>query len=516
MSKTVGIDASTQGVTALLFDTKRGTVLAQSSVSFGRDLPHYEAPSGFVRGKNGAVLADPLMWLEALDLCLGQLHKQADLSEVVAISGAGQQHGTVYLNARGLARLKTLSVPHIDLREGFSRPLSPIWMDQSTGSQCRAIEAALGGSLEVCRRSGSIAIERFSGPQIKRFAETNPEAYAKTARIHLVSSFMASVLAGCDGPIDGGDGAGMNLLNLDKMYWDEQLLTATAPGLSMRLPEVVPSGTVVGRVAPWLVKRHGFSAEAHVVAFTGDNPSSLVGMGDCGANERLISLGTSDTVFGRQESVRTDPSGAGHVFGHPLGGTMALQCFVNGSLAREKIREALRMDWSTFERAIEDRPVGNDGYYLLPFFEPEISPKLPPTGVVAIGSKTMDWRHDKASARACIEGQALNMRLQSAWMGPLPERIYLTGGASQNRAIAQIVANVFGAPVHRVETPESVALGGAVRAGLAVGATSIEAYREHIQSEADNSVRPEPGAALIYETALEQVREVLRKIAEGG
>lgn len=511
MSKTVGIDASTQSVTALLFDNERGTVLAQSSVNFGRDLPQYEAPNGFVRGEDGAVLADPLMWLEALDLCLGKLHEQSDLGEVVAISGAGQQHGTVYLNAKGLASLESLSVPHIDLRGGFSRPLSPIWMDQSTGSQCRAIESAIGGPLEVCRRSGSIAIERFSGPQIRRFSEVDPDAYEKTARIHLVSSFMVSVLAGCDGPIDLGDGAGMNLLNLDQMAWDQQLLNATAPGLSDRLPEVVPSARVVGRVASWLVERHGFSAEASVVAFTGDNPSSLVGMGDCAANERLISLGTSDTIFGRQEAKCTDPSGAGHVFGHPLGGTMALQCFVNGSLAREQVCKTLGLDWSQFERAIEEQPIGNDGYYLLPFFEPEISPKLPPTGVVTVGAEAMDWRQERTSARACIEGQLLNMRLQSAWMGPLPERIYLTGGASQNRAITQIVANVFGAPVHRVETPESVALGGAVRAGVAVGATTIEAYREQIQSGTSEPVRPEAEAAIIYEAALKQVREALHK-----
>lgn len=96
-------------------------------------------------------------------------------------------------------------------------------------------------------------------------------------------------------------------------------------------------------------------------------------------------------------------------------------------------------------------------------------------------------------------------------MGPLPERIYLTGGASQNRAIAQIVANVFGAPVHRVETPESVALGGAVRAGVAVGATTIETYREQIQSGASEPVRPE-AEAMIYEAAVEQVREALHKL----
>ena len=45
----------------------------------------------------------------------------------------------------------------------------------------------------------SRAFERFTGPQIRKFAREDPSAYARTERIHLVSSFLASLLAGADG-----------------------------------------------------------------------------------------------------------------------------------------------------------------------------------------------------------------------------------------------------------------------------------------------------------------------------
>ncbi|HSH09145.1 MAG TPA: FGGY family carbohydrate kinase, partial [Oceanipulchritudo sp.] len=341
MAQTLGIDASTQSISALVFDGESGTIVAQASVNFGADLPQYHAPNGFIPGGgDGEVHSDPRMWLDALELCLSRLIEYgADMGRISAISGAGQQHGTVYLNAEGQARLGALDASKSlaeNFTGGFSRATSPIWMDTSTTAQCRAIEAAVGGAMVVCEKSGSIAVERFSGPQIRRFAELDPQAYADTARIHLVSSFMASVLAGTDAPIDHGDGAGMNLLDLRSLDWDPELLQATAPGLRAKLPPARSSQTVVGPVASYFVEKYGFSPTTLVVAFTGDNPSSLVGMNATQPGKVIISLGTSDTFFAAMPEPLTDPAGCGHVFGNPMGGFMTLQAFVNGSLARER------------------------------------------------------------------------------------------------------------------------------------------------------------------------------------
>jgi len=80
---------------------------------------------------------------------------------------------------------------------------------------------------------------------------------------------------------------------------------------------------------------------------------------------------------------RTDPRGTGHVFGDPAGGFMALACFANGSLAREEIAHRFGLDWEAFSDAIltRTRP-GNGGNLLLPYFVPEITPRLPVPVVV--------------------------------------------------------------------------------------------------------------------------------------
>ena len=87
-------------------------------------------------------------------------------------------------------------------------------MDSSTSAECAEIEAAVGGEQALAQRTGSRAFERFTAAQIRKFSKTDPAAYAATDRIHLVSSFLASLLIGRHAPLDPGDGSGTNLMDL--------------------------------------------------------------------------------------------------------------------------------------------------------------------------------------------------------------------------------------------------------------------------------------------------------------
>lgn len=501
----LGLDSSTQSLSALIIDTDSGRVVLDESLSFGKELPEYGSPSGFLEHSDPRIKhADPLMWVAALDRLLGRLRASgADLGAVRGISGAAQQHGSVYLKRR----LSSVSGwdPKLDLVEQvrplLGRPTAPIWMDSSTSRECAEIEEALGGDARVVELSGSRAVERFTGPQIRAFHKRSPEAYAATREIHLVSSFMASLLVGQSAAIDHGDGAGMNLLDLASGGWSEKLVTATAPGLSDKLPGVVPSRSQIGEIAPYFVERYGFKADTPVFAFTGDNPSSLVGMGATAPGTAIISLGTSDTVFAAMRRPHPDPRGFGHVFGNPAGDFMCLICFANGSLARERVATRAGLSWQAFERAIleETRP-GNQGNLLLPFFIPEMTPKLLTPRVELFGSERFTaWQEPAALARAIVEAQALSMQRHSDWIGEKPAVIRVTGGASKNRGIRQVLADVFGAEI-RVSTVEnSSALGGALRAAEASSAAGFPAlFRAFTTTDEASDVEPEPGATQRY------------------
>lgn len=204
-------------------------IVTTEIINFDLELPHYKTKDGVVRDPlvNGRIVSPTLMWVEAFDLMLERLKKKLDFSKIAAVSGSGQQHGSVYWKPGGSAILSSLDSkkPLVgQFRDVFSINESPVWMDSSTTEQCKAIEKAVGGAMELSKLSGSRAHERFTGPQIRRIYETQPEVYQNTERISLVSSFMASILIGEYACIDQTDGAGMNLMDIKQRAWSKTAL----------------------------------------------------------------------------------------------------------------------------------------------------------------------------------------------------------------------------------------------------------------------------------------------------
>ena len=461
----LGLDASTQSLTALVIEITAGRrrIVFEHSLNFDRDLPEYGTLAGVRHGdERGVVYSSPLMWAAALDRVMSALATTAelDIENIRAISGAAQQHGSVYLNHRAdaiLSQLDPAAPLAPQLRMIFARGEAPVWLDSSPTRECHEIEAAVGGAAALRAITGSAACERFTGPQIRKFYRQHPGAYAGTRRIHLVSSFMCSLLVGGAAPIDPGDASGTNLMDVATDAWSSVALEATAPTLLEKLPRIRPAWESAGRLSPYWQKRYSFPSAA-IINWSGDNPSSLVGTGVIRPGLLAISLGTSDTVFACTPHPGARPS---HVFRAPTGDFMSLVCFRNGSLAREWIRLEHGLDWDTVARLLEQQP-GNDGYVMLPWVETETTPHVPHAGVRRFGFDRIDAGKN---VRGLIEGQMMAMANHvSDVTADRIERIVATGGASTNRALLQVMANVFGVDVYRLDVENSAALGAALRA----------------------------------------------------
>jgi xylulokinase len=216
----------------------------------------------------------------------------------------------------------------------------------------------------------------------------------------------------------------------------------------------------------------------------------------------VISLGTSDTVFTAMAAKRTDPRGYGSVFGNPAGGFMSLACFSNGSLAREEIARRFGLSWSDFAAAIvEQTKAGNDGNMLLPYFVPEITPRVLKASPRWFGSKAFVAGQDgAAAARAVVEAQALSMRLHSDWIGESMTTVLVTGGASRNRGLLRVLADVFQATIMPLSVSNSSALGGALRAAQGVeGCEWQDLYAQFAPPDRAMAVAPDASARPIYQ-----------------
>lgn len=483
----LGLDCSTQSLSAVVIDHEARRIVYEASLNFDQALPHYRTIAGVLPHPDPLVKhSPPQMWAEALDLMFARMRNDGvALRDIVAVAGSAQQHGSVYLKADGR----------------LARPTAPIWMDSSTSAECAEIRRALGGIKATAEATGSDAFERFTGPQIRKFFKTEPENYRQTAYIALVSSYLAGLLAGQVAPIDHGDGAGMSLMDIRQKQWHPAALTATAPGLDQKLPPLAESWRVIGPIS----RRFGLNEKAVALVWSGDNPCSAIGLGLIQPGMVAISLGTSDTYFGYMTDCRVDEHGEGHVFGAPTGDYLSLICFKNGSLAREKIRDQYRLDWTGFNRALAGTPPGNNGGILLPWFEPEIVPRVNRPGIHRFD---LDAGDAAANCRAVVEAQMMAMRLHSRWMGVQPQRILATGGASTNAAIIQVMADVMNCPVARIEISKSATLGAALRAahgwfaqtGRPVGWPEIVAGFTDPVSESEIK----PKVARVYDSLIEK------------
>ncbi|XP_024391819.1 xylulose kinase 2 isoform X2 [Physcomitrium patens] len=481
----LGLDSSTQSLKITAIDAEL-RLIASASVHFDSELPHYGTKDGVHRDPKvkGRITGPVLMWVEALDLVLTKMVRaNFPFNKVNAISGSGQQHGSVYwtkgaqqLHLKNLDPSKDLVT---QLQEAFSIKDSPVWMDSSTSAQCSAIEKAVGGAAKLTALTGSRAFERFTGPQVRKVYETQKETYHATERVSLVSSFMASLLVGNYASIDHSDGAGMNLMDLHSRTWSPDALDATAPGLEKKLGPLAPSHAIAGKLHSYFVQRFHFNPKCLVVNWSGDNPCSLAGLALNRPGDLAISMGTSDTVFGLTRTPQ--PSLEGHVFPNPVDpeSFMVMLCYKNGSLTREDIRnECADRSWEKFNSLLEETPPLNEGKMGFYYKEAEILPPLPVgyhhfilgrgdgNAFDNLNVQKVPKFDPAAEVRAIVEGQILSMRIHAERIGMQcpPERIIATGGGSANKHLLALIASIFGCSVYTAQRPDSAALGAALRA----------------------------------------------------
>ncbi|RYE99078.1 MAG: hypothetical protein EOO41_01560 [Methanobacteriota archaeon] len=316
---------------------------------------------------------------------------------------------------------------------------------------------------------------------------------------------------------------------------------AAPPDLVSKLPLLIHSTTQVGSVHPYYCARWGFAPTCVVMPFTGDNPSTLTAFTwRSSDSDVVISLGTSDTLMAlvrstggdaaRMESKSEDCVLMGHRFIQPITtgcvttdatAHMTLLCYQNGDFVRAAACRALlshptasvgdsvhraavataltSADWETFADAVLEYSARMSSACVDPcaalpplvfdMQQPEITPTLPARPPVAfvcepdasrgcVRSTPVSLLSAAQVAHGVLASRLLGMRAHAAASGlHAPTRCILTGGASRNRAIAQMVADVWGVPTFGAATgtTNAAAIGAALRATMAVPACASAA-----------------------------------------
>lgn len=138
-------------------------VISEAKVDFDADFgAQYGLQKGvLVNDAEGEVFAPVAMWLEAVDLVLSRLkEKKTPLDRIRGISGACQQHGSVFWSHDAEKLLGGLhhEKPLVEqLKPAFSHPYAPNWQDHSTQAQCDEFDANFETADRLAEVTGSAA-----------------------------------------------------------------------------------------------------------------------------------------------------------------------------------------------------------------------------------------------------------------------------------------------------------------------------------------------------------------------
>ena len=93
MSTYLGLDSSTQSLSAILIDLDARETLLEVTINYDQRLPEFKTEHGVLPGKDPAVAhSDPLLWVAALDLLSAEperrrrLHENADFLRSALLS----------------------------------------------------------------------------------------------------------------------------------------------------------------------------------------------------------------------------------------------------------------------------------------------------------------------------------------------------------------------------------------------------------------------------------------------
>lgn len=407
---------------------------------------------------------DPEDWWGAVCKATREIVKQIDPEEVLAISFSSQMQACIAVDEKG-----TVLYPAM------------IWADHRAETQAEELTRKIGFD-RMYEINGHRVSPSYSIEKLMWLREEKPEIYAKTYKMLLAKDYIICRLTG-EFVTDYSEASGTDAFDLRHLKWSEEILAAAGIDRE-KMPKLHASTDVIGSLTKEAAESLGLTCETKVVCGGGDGPCSALGAGSIKEGQMFLSFGTSAWIAGTSGEVNLDREKTLIGFGHvvpgkymPCGTMQAAgssYSYIKEALCAEEVRQAEETGESVYEllnRLVLQSPPGAKGLIFLPYLLGERSPRWnPDTSGSFLGIR---MEHKKCDyVRAVLEGIAMNLSviLEAQREHMEGKELVLTGGGAKGDVLAQILSDVLGVPLHRldhVETATSIA--AAVIAGVGVG-----------------------------------------------
>jgi xylulokinase len=450
-------------------------------------------------GLDGAATQDPVEWWTTLREAAREAieNASADRSELHAVAITGQWASSVPVGAD-------------------SQPVGDVllWSDTRARDLVREV---IGGPISISgfapqkvlpflRITGGAPSPSGADPtgHSLLLQERLPEVYAKTTVILEPVDYLGLRFTGRAAATPASMIASWltdNRLGAPLGYV-ESLVTRTRRDRA-RLPELIPTGSVLGPLLPEVAAELGVAPGAPVVCGIPDLHAAVVGSGAMAPYESHIAISTTSWVGARVPFKRTDvfhqiATVPGLDPAHPIVANNQETGAACLHWLREQIvappdgllgggsgigdsgaaAEAPSPSFDDLLHLAERAPAGCEGVLFMPWLNGERSPVE--DKVARAGWLNLSLRTDRAMlVRSVLEGVAYN----SLWLldayekflkRPVP-RLRILGGGAQSDLWCQIYADVLGRPVEQVTDPRHAQLRGvALWARVCLGELALD------------------------------------------
>lgn len=291
--------------------------------------------------------------------------------------------------------------------------------------------------------------------------------------------------------------------DLTRVAYDDRLVALAGVNID-RLPPLVPSGSIVGRILPEIAAEIGISSRAQVVTGMPDLHNAAVASGCVELLRPHLSLGTSAWVSCPVPAKKSDViRQLASVPGIGDGRYLLANNQDNAGRCLEWFRAVAAADlsYAELEALAGTAPAGSGGVIFTPWLTGERSPI--DDRRARGGFHNVSLSTDRADlTRAVLEGVALNLRWllggAERFAGTRFDPIRVLGGGARMDLWCQVVADVCDRTLERVTEPLAGGLrGGGLSLGLALGVVTPAELPGLVP--VDRVFTPDPAARATYD-----------------
>jgi len=441
----MGVDVGTGGTRALLIDASGREIAAVTALH--EEMRMTQPLWAEQRPEDWAQAA-----VQAIRGVLGKAGASGD--DVRGVGMSGQMHGLVVL-------------------DGDNAVIRPalVWCDQRSQPQVDFINAKVGKD-KVLEYTANPMLTGFTLPKLLWVRDHEPHKFERIRKLLLPKDYVRFTLTG-EFASEVSDASGTAMFDVIRRRWSFEMMDGLGLDRDI-LPACYESAEISSVISTQAAALTGLKAGTPVAGGGGDQAASAVGNGIVEPGVVSCTLGTSGVVFAHMETVAYDPDGRVHTFCHAVRDKWHVMGVTQGAgLSLQWLRNQLApgMTYDTLTEEAAKAPAGSQGLFWLPYLMGERTPHLDPQargGWIGLTAK-----HTRADLiRAVMEGVCYSQKDCLDAIGKLgiaATSVRASGGGARSPFWRQILADVFGKRVARLETQEGSAYGAALLAMVGTG-----------------------------------------------